>query len=136
LRRAARASHSMLLFAGEHITGVCSWCKSRGQARRLFTKAKQPAALKRPTPFLGLIDPAQDFSPVCEGQILAKRAAGLSPALCQIVFQKLHCGIGATGLMRHVAKGKPHFHAAQSANHHQIVEIPQMANSKHFSSQV
>ncbi|HAL75789.1 MAG TPA: hypothetical protein DCM70_04120, partial [Rhodobacteraceae bacterium] len=58
LRRAARASHSMLLFAGEHITGVCSWCKSRGQARRLFTKAKQPAALKRPAPFLGLIDPA------------------------------------------------------------------------------
>lgn len=118
------------------MTGVYSWRESRGQARGFFTKAKQPAVLKGLASFLVLIDPAQDFSPLCEDQILAKRAAGLSPALCQIVFQKLHCGIGATGLMRHVAKGKPHFHAAQSANHHQIVEIPQMANSKHFSSQV
>ena len=118
------------------MTGVYSWRESCGQARGFFTKAKQPDALRGLASFPVLIDPAQDFSPVCEGQILAKRAAGLSPALCQIVFQKLHCGIGATGLMRHVAKGKPHFHAAQSANHHQIVEIPQMTNSKHFSSQV
>jgi hypothetical protein len=53
----------MLLLAGEDITGVCSWCESRGQARGLFTKAKQPAALKRPAPFPGLIDPAQGFLP-------------------------------------------------------------------------
>ncbi len=61
LRRAVRASHSMLLLVGEDITGVCSWFESRGQARGFFTKAKQTAALKRLALFPGLIDPAQGF---------------------------------------------------------------------------
>ncbi len=60
------------------MTGVYSWRESRGQARGFFTKAKQPAALKGLASFLVLIDPAQDFSPLCEDQILAKRAAGLA----------------------------------------------------------
>ncbi len=89
-----------------------------------FTKAKQPVALKGLAPFLVLNDLAQGVAHLCEDQILAERAADLSPALCQIIFQKLHRRIGATGLMRHVAEDKLHFHTDQSAN------------SKHFSSQV
>ena len=62
------------------MTGVYSWRESRGQARGLFTKAKQPAALKRPAPFPGLIDPAQGFLPFLKG--LNPSQAGRRPLAC------------------------------------------------------
>ena len=69
------------------MTGVYSWRESRGQARGFFTKAKQPAALKGLASFLVLIDPAQDFSPLCEDQILAKRAAGSRLLYVKLFFK-------------------------------------------------
>ena len=118
------------------MTGVYSWRESRGQARGFFHQSEAARCVERSGVFPGFNRSGAGFLASLRGSNLSQTGRRLSPALCQIIFQKLHCGIGATGLMRHVAKGKPHFHAAQSANHHQIVEIPQMTNSKHFSSQV
>ena len=60
------------------MTGVYSWRESRGQARGFFQQSEAARCVERSGVFLVLIDPPQDFSPLCEDQILAKRAAGLA----------------------------------------------------------